>query len=606
MSGSLDLNSTADISDTLTLSKASGTGLDVTSNATVGGTLGVTGSTTMSGSLDLNSTADISDTLTLSKASGTGLDVTSNATVGGTLGVTGSTTMSGSLDLNSTADISDTLTLSKASGTGLDVTSNATVGGTLGVTGSTTMSGSLDLNSTADISDTLTLSKSSGTGLSVTSNATVGGTLGVTGSTTMSGSLDLNSTADISDTLTLSKASGTGLDVTSNATVGGTLGVTGTATVGSLNTGTNGTVETANMKVTNIKAKDGTAAITIADTTGNVVIKGDLTVEGSKNIVHSNEVDIGDNIIKLNSDLTGAPSENAGIEIERGTADNVKFIWDETSDTWSTDSKPLCVSALKATTLQGTLTGSSTSVDKDLSDKISIKAALATKLLGATLTGGVYDKRSQVFKGTINDDPVVYTQDFSTLRTKTAGSMRVEIYDKIGANELISLWNDTPKITEIIVTKICGNYTSVCEAINCTQSSSDPRNTNIIEITVTDCITVAQFKNLDDSTSGDITLSLGICDSLGNILNSNKDGLNDDLVNSSKSNSLGNFTLLAGAENATDITTLEGVNGTGTIDGSLLTAINGTAAEIAQALTDLDTDPTNFNSTLSAGAARCS
>ena len=34
-----------------------------------------------------------------------------------------------------------------------------------------------------------------------------------------------------------------------------------------------------------------------------------------------------------------------------------------------------------------------------------------------------------------------------------------------------------------------------------------------------------------------------------------------------------------------------------------LTAINGTAAEVVQAIADLDTDPTNFNTTLSAGAA---
>ena len=93
----------------------------------------------MSAALDLNSTADISDTLTLSKGSGTGLSVTSDATIGGTLGVTGITTMSAALDLNSTADISDTLTLSKGSGTGLSVTSDATVGGTLGVTGLSTL-----------------------------------------------------------------------------------------------------------------------------------------------------------------------------------------------------------------------------------------------------------------------------------------------------------------------------------------------------------------------------------------------------------------------------------------------------------------------------------
>ena len=59
---------------------------------------------------------------------------------------------------------------------------------------------------------------------------------------------------------------------------------------------------------------------------------------------------------------------------------------------------------------------------------------------------------------------------------------------------------------------------------------------------------------------------------------------------------------LTGIAEAADITAIEAANGTGTIDGSDLTAINGTAAEIIQALADLDTDPTNFNSTLSAGA----
>ena len=45
-------------------------------------TLSVNGITTLTGALDANSTADIADTLTLSKDSGTGLTVTSNATVG--------------------------------------------------------------------------------------------------------------------------------------------------------------------------------------------------------------------------------------------------------------------------------------------------------------------------------------------------------------------------------------------------------------------------------------------------------------------------------------------------------------------------------------------
>jgi len=76
-----------------------------------------------------------------------------------------------------------------------------------------------------------------------------------------------------------------------------------------------------------------TAAMTIADD-GAVTIAGDLTVNGTTTTVNSNTVEIGDNIILLNRDETGTPSQNAGIEIERGTATNVYLRWNETSDIW--------------------------------------------------------------------------------------------------------------------------------------------------------------------------------------------------------------------------------------------------------------------------------
>jgi hypothetical protein len=46
-------------------------------------------------------------------------------------------------------------------------------------------------------------------------------------------------------------------------------------------------------------------------------------------------VNIADNIMVLNSGVTGTPSTNSGIEIERGTSDNVSFLWDEASDRWT-------------------------------------------------------------------------------------------------------------------------------------------------------------------------------------------------------------------------------------------------------------------------------
>ena len=71
------------------------------------------------------------------------------------------------------------------------------------------------------------------------------------------------------------------------------------------------------------------------DVTGNAVIDGNLTVSGTTTTVNSNTVDIGDSIITLNSDETGAPSQDGGIEIERGTSPNRSLIWDESAGEWT-------------------------------------------------------------------------------------------------------------------------------------------------------------------------------------------------------------------------------------------------------------------------------
>lgn len=103
-----------------------GTALTVNNNASIGGTLGVTGASTFS-------TATI----------------TSNATVGGTFGVTGNTTLSSALSVTGAATLSSTLGVTGAAtlSSTLGVTGNTTVGGTLGVTGATTVN-NLTVNGT--------------------------------------------------------------------------------------------------------------------------------------------------------------------------------------------------------------------------------------------------------------------------------------------------------------------------------------------------------------------------------------------------------------------------------------------------------------------------
>ncbi len=68
----------------------------------------------------------------------------------------------------------------------------------------------------------------------------------------------------------------------------------------------------------------------------DLTVQGNLTVSGTTTYVNSTQLNIGDNIITLNADLGAvAPTENAGIEINRGSSANVQLVWNETSDEWS-------------------------------------------------------------------------------------------------------------------------------------------------------------------------------------------------------------------------------------------------------------------------------
>ena len=74
------------------------------------------------------------------------------------------------------------------------------------------------------------------------------------------------------------------------------------------------------------------SAVTFA--TG-VVIEGDLTVNGTTVTVNTETVTIDDNILVLNNNATGSATEDAGIEVERGSDNNVRIFWDEDNNYWS-------------------------------------------------------------------------------------------------------------------------------------------------------------------------------------------------------------------------------------------------------------------------------
>ena len=67
----------------------------------------------------------------------------------------------------------------------------------------------------------------------------------------------------------------------------------------------------------------------------NVTIGGNLTVNGTVTTVNTETINLADNIITLNSNHTGSPTQDGGISIERGSESDVALIWDESANRWA-------------------------------------------------------------------------------------------------------------------------------------------------------------------------------------------------------------------------------------------------------------------------------
>lgn len=171
-----------------------------------------------------------------------------------------------------------------------------------------------------------------------------------------------NHTLDgLSNVTVTSNSAGEILKWSGTAWVNNTLAEAGIQPAGSYLTSESDTLETVTSRgstssnaigITNNTASSstGTGALTVTggvgiggalNVGGNTIITGNLTVNGTTTTVNSNTVNIGDNIIVLNADETGAPSQDGGFEIERGTSANVSFKWVEASDYWSLGNETL-------------------------------------------------------------------------------------------------------------------------------------------------------------------------------------------------------------------------------------------------------------------------
>jgi len=104
---------------------------------------------------------------------------------------------------------------------------------------------------------------------------------------------------------------------------------------------------------------------------GNLVVDGDLTISGTQTIVNTETINLADNQIVLNSNFTGSsPTENGGIEVERGTQTNKTLIWDESNDKWTVGSETFVAGTFEGN-LTGNVTGTVSSISNHDTDSLS-------------------------------------------------------------------------------------------------------------------------------------------------------------------------------------------------------------------------------------------
>ena len=317
-------------------------------------------------SLPNSITVDVTGALTGNASTASTLQTPRSIGLGGSL--SGSVSFDGSQNVTITADIvADSVALgadttgdyvagASASGAGISVTGSGGEGSTLTIsnTGVTSVAGTtnevnvsasagsviigLPNSITVDVTGALTGNASTASTLQTPRSIGLGGSL--SGSVSFDGSQNVTITADIvADSVALG-ADTTGDYVAGASASGAGISVTGSGGEGSglviANTGVTSLLGTAN----EVTVSGSAGAITVGlpdDVTigGNLGVTGNLTVSGSVTTLNTETLLVEDNQITLNSNVTGVPAANAGIEVERGDSTNASLIWNESSDKWS-------------------------------------------------------------------------------------------------------------------------------------------------------------------------------------------------------------------------------------------------------------------------------
>ncbi len=301
---------------------------------------------------DINGAAAIDKT----KISGTAITAADTGTVTSTM-IADSTIVNG--DISASAGI----TLGKLA---TSTAGNIIVYNGSGIPTSVTVSGDVQIDS-AGIASITANSVALGTDTTGDYVATITGGTGVASTAATSGE-------GTTHTLSIGQAVGT----TDNVTFAG-------VTADNIKVGVTGAneIDTVSGDLT-IDSAGGT--VTVDD---NLTVTGNLTVSGTTTTINTTNLSIADNQVVLNSDVTGAPSEDAGIVVERGTSPDVDIRWNETTDKWQLTNDGTNYANILVAGDSGAVTSAMIADGAIVNADINDTAAIALSKLASSTAGNI-------------------------------------------------------------------------------------------------------------------------------------------------------------------------------------------------------------------------
>jgi len=580
LDGGIDVDGAFTVADGSGNVDTSGT-LNVDGNATFNGnvTLGdaATDSVTITADISSNmipgadSTYDIGDnTDRWANIYVDAATVTDNVTVGGTLGVTGETTLASA----TVSDLTDNRIVIAGLAGALEDDANLTFDGTtfevgtafdvVAASGNTNIAGTLDVAGVAsldggiDVDGAFTVANTSG-------NISTSGTLTVTGATVLNGGLTMDTTAfTVADTSGNVHTDGT-LDVDGATTLNSTLGVTGESTLASATVsdltdnriviaGTNGSLEddgnfTFNGTTFQVGTNGSGFDVTVAN--GNTNIDGTLTVDGAS--TQTGNVSMGGTLgvsgattLSSTLDVTGNATFNGNVDLQDndtlniGTGDDFSIVHDGSTTAISNDTGILSIDGAAGSAIRVNEAGADVDfiVEGDtVATLFKVDAGTDTVVIGSgTATAGAslaVDTTDSflIAKGTTAQRPATGAQGMMRYNTTSNG---LEYYDG-------SEWkNMTAEFTVIVADSFNGDGSTVAFTLT---------NSGTTATTVVSINGVVQLPNTAYAVSG-TTLTFTEAPASGDVIDAR---------------SLTTTSSVTGIDDGSGTSTID-ANGDGTID----------------------------------------